>query len=60
MYRISNGQLVEHWDVIEILDMLTTIGAVTFTAPPPMLPASALNITNSGSNTNNQASVAPQ
>jgi hypothetical protein len=43
MYRISNGQLVEHWDVIEILDMLTAIGAATFAAspPPPTLPDSA-------------------
>jgi hypothetical protein len=62
MYRISNGQLVEHWDVIEILDMLTAIGAVTFTAPPPTLPDSAENITNSSSssNTNNQSSLEPQ
>jgi hypothetical protein len=67
MYRISNGQLVEHWDVIEILDMLTAIGAVTFTAPPPhtpspTLPDSAGNITNSSSSsdTNNQASVGLQ
>lgn len=35
MYHISNGQLVEHWDVIEILDMLTAIGAITFNQPPP-------------------------
>jgi steroid delta-isomerase-like uncharacterized protein len=62
MYRISNGQLVEHWDVIEILDMLTAIGAVTFTAPAPTLPDSAENITNSSSssNTNNQSSLEPQ
>lgn len=64
MYRISNGQLVEHWDVIEILDMLTAIGAVTFTAPPPppTSPDSVGNITNSSSSsyTNNQSNVAPQ
>jgi predicted ester cyclase len=46
MYRISNGQLVEHWDVIEILDMLTAIGAITFSQPS--LPTSF-----NGTNTNN-------
>lgn len=30
MYSISNSQLVEHWDVIEILDMLTAMGAISF------------------------------
>ena len=50
MYRISNGQLVEHWDVIEILDMLTTMGAITFSQTPPSLPASGVNTTNSTSN----------
>jgi steroid delta-isomerase-like uncharacterized protein len=54
MYRISNGQLVEHWDVIEILDMLTTMGAVTFNQPPTLPPSSG-NATNSM--TNNQDNV---
>lgn len=57
MYRISNGQLVEHWDVIEILDMLTTMGAITFSQPPPALPASGVNTTNS---TSNQADLTAQ
>ncbi len=46
MYRISNGQLVEHWDVIEILDTLAAMGAITFNQPPP----SPVNSTNSSSN----------
>jgi predicted ester cyclase len=46
MYRISNGQLVEHWDVIEILDMMSQIGAISFNQPslPPM-PDSSTNRT---------------
>lgn len=47
MYRISNGQLVEHWDVIEILDMLAAIGAITFN--PPL---TSFNSTNTNSNNN--------
>ena len=31
MYRIENGKIVEHSDVIESLDMLREIGAITFT-----------------------------
>jgi steroid delta-isomerase-like uncharacterized protein len=31
MYRIENGKIIEHWDVIESLDMLREIGAITFT-----------------------------
>ncbi len=45
MYRISNGQLVEHWDVIEILDTLAAMGAITFNQPPS--PPSPVNSTNS-------------
>ena len=45
MYRISNGQLVEHWDVIEILDLMTQIGAITFSQPVSPLPDSATNTT---------------
>ena len=47
MYRISNGQLVEHWDVIEILDTLAAMGAITFNQPPS--PPSPVNSTNSSS-----------
>jgi len=50
MYRISNGQLVEHWDVIEILDMLTAMGAITFNQPPSPPPSTPYNSTNSSSN----------
>jgi steroid delta-isomerase-like uncharacterized protein len=31
IYRIENGKIVEHWDVIDSLDMLREIGAITFT-----------------------------
>jgi hypothetical protein len=48
MYRVSNGQLVEHWDVIEILDMLTAIGAISFNSSP----ATSFNGTNT-TNSNN-------
>jgi steroid delta-isomerase-like uncharacterized protein len=48
MYRISNGQLVEHWDVIEILDMLTAIGAITFNSPPPSLNSTQTISSNDG------------
>ena len=48
MYRISNGQLVEHWDVIEILDTLAAMGAITFNQPPP--PSPSVNSTNSSGN----------
>lgn len=49
MYRISNGQLVEHWDVIEILDTLAAMGAITFNQPPSS-PSPPVNSTNSSSN----------
>jgi predicted ester cyclase len=45
IYRISNGQIVEHWGVIEILDMMTQIGALNFNQPGPALPDSATNAT---------------
>ena len=38
LYRISNGQPVEHWDVIEILDMLTATGGISFSNPPALPP----------------------
>jgi predicted ester cyclase len=44
MYRISNGQMVEHWDVIEILDLMAQIGAVTFNPPVPTVPNSPPDI----------------
>jgi steroid delta-isomerase-like uncharacterized protein len=46
MYRISNGQLVEHWDVIEILDMLTAIGAISFSQPPSFPSSNNTNSSN--------------
>jgi steroid delta-isomerase-like uncharacterized protein len=49
MYRISNGQLVEHWDVIEILDTLAAMGAITFNQPPPSPPSPSVNSTNNSS-----------
>lgn len=49
MYRILNGQLVEHWDVIEILDTLAAMGAIAFNQPPPPS-SSPVNNTNSSSN----------
>ena len=33
MYRIENGKIAEHWDVIESLDMLREIRAITFNMP---------------------------
>ena len=33
IYRIENGKIAEHWDVIESLDMLREIGAITFNMP---------------------------
>jgi predicted ester cyclase len=44
MYRISNRQMVEHWDVIEILDLMAQIGAVTFNPPVPTVPNSPPDI----------------
>ncbi len=31
MYRIENGKIIEHQDVIEIMDMLREMGAIQFT-----------------------------
>lgn len=36
MYRVENSKIVEHWDVIESLDMLEEIGAITFNEPSPI------------------------
>lgn len=56
LYRISNGQLVEHWDVIEILDMLSAIGAITFSQPPALPPSDG----NTANSTSNQAHITAQ
>ena len=53
MYRISNGQMVEHWDVIEILDLMAQIGAITFSQPP------ASTMPNSPTNTTTMAATTP-
>ncbi len=34
LYRIGNGKIAEHWDVIEIMDMLQKMGAIKFTNTP--------------------------
>jgi len=57
MHRIANDQLVEHWDVTKILDMLTAMGAITYSQPPPALTASNVDTTNS---TSNQANLTAQ
>jgi predicted ester cyclase len=57
MYRISNDQMVEHWDVIEILDMMTQIGAITFSQPSvPTMPNSPANTTTMATPPNNVTS----
>lgn len=33
IYRLDNGKIVEHWDVIDSLDMLREIGAISFNQP---------------------------
>ncbi len=30
LYRIENDKIVEHWDVVDRLDLLKKIGAITF------------------------------
>lgn len=56
VYRLSNGQIVEHWDVIEILDLMTQIGAVTFNQPVPTMPYSPANTTTMAPAPNNVTS----
>jgi C-1 hydroxylase len=57
MYRISNGQMVEHWDVIEILDLMAQIGAITFSQPPvSTMPNSPANTTMMATTPNNVTS----
>jgi hypothetical protein len=41
MIEETNGQFVDHLDIKDILDVLTTIGAVTFNQPPPTPSAQA-------------------
>jgi hypothetical protein len=48
LYRIENGKIAEHQDVIEIMDMLQRIGAIEFqnpspTSQPPQPPLSDTN-----------------
>jgi predicted ester cyclase len=31
LYRIENGKIVEHWDVVDRLDLFKQTGAITFT-----------------------------
>ena len=33
LYTIENGKIAEHWDVIEIMDMLQKMGAIKFITP---------------------------
>jgi predicted ester cyclase len=35
LYRIENGEIVEHWDVVDSLDLLKQTGAITFTTIKP-------------------------
>ena len=30
LYRIENGKIVEHWEVVDNLDLLKQIGIITF------------------------------
>ena len=54
MYRLSDGQMVEHWDVIEILDLMAQIGAITFSQPPvSTMPNSPTNTTTMAATPNN-------
>jgi hypothetical protein len=41
MIEETNGQFVDHLDVKDILDVLTTMGAVTINQPPPTPSAQA-------------------
>jgi predicted ester cyclase len=34
LYRIENGKIAEHWDVVEIMDMLQKMGAIKFINTP--------------------------
>jgi predicted ester cyclase len=35
LYRIENGKIIEHWDVVDSLDLLKQTGAITFTTTKP-------------------------
>jgi predicted ester cyclase len=35
LYRIENSEIVEHWDVVDSLDLLKQTGAITFTTIKP-------------------------
>lgn len=34
LYRIENDKIAEHWDIIDSIEMLTEIGAISFNQPP--------------------------
>ena len=35
LYRIENAKIVQHWDVVDSLDLLKQTGAITFTTTKP-------------------------
>jgi len=54
LYRIENGKIAEHQDVIEIMDMLQKMGAIEFAnSPPSSQPQPTMNINGSNTNTTN-------
>lgn len=53
LYRIEDGKIAEHQDVIEIMDMMQKMGAIEFqnpssttSQPPPQPPMNSTNTTN--------------
>jgi predicted ester cyclase len=58
LYRIENDKIAEHWDVIEIMDMLQKMGAIQFTnttlLSPSSLPSSSsmMNFTSTNNTLN--------
>jgi predicted ester cyclase len=35
LYRIQNGKIVEHWNIVDRLDLSKQTGAITFTTNKP-------------------------